>query len=264
MSAVAVGGQESAAAGTADAGDWMGFRQSPSVRTRNGWLRLEPGAAGLRRQLGHLRYVHALAWRRLNPTDSEDEWGRTFIDFKNGRPASAGVVTSLLLERVPRLLNDLVGPDGRVNLVTALSADDSEVNPSRPLYGLAASLGEKIGRCDFRDRLLRKAAHKRLTDCGSGEERDSTVDGVYRAAADAGASHIAARRGIDNRVFLILDDFVTRGSTFADISRALRGTFPGASIHAAALAKHVWADTLRELGYAENDYNQHLPPATTT
>ena len=195
------GGQDNHGGRHRRAGDWMGFGRSSGVTTRNGWLRLEPGAAGLRRQLGHLRYVHALAWRRRNPTDSEDEWGRTFIDFKNGRPASAGVVTSLLLERVPRLLNDLVGPDGRVNLVTALSADDSEANPRRPLYGLAASLGEKIGRCDFRDRLLHKAAHKRLTDCGSGEERDSTVDGVYRATADAGTRHMVARRGIDSGVF---------------------------------------------------------------
>ena len=252
-----MGQQEPTAAGTADAGDWMGIRRSPSVRTRNGWLRLEPGAAGLRRQLGHLRHVHALAWRRRNPTDSGDEWGRTFIDFKNGGSASAGVVTSLLLERVPRLLNDLVGPDGRVNLVTALSASDAEPNPSRPLHRLAASLDEKIGRCHFRDRLLSKTAHKRLTDCDSFDERDSTVEGVYRAAADV------HDRRIGSASFLILD-FVTRGSTFADISRALRRTFPGASIHAAALAKHVWADKLRELGYDENDYNRHLPRATTS
>ena len=143
-----------------------------------------------------------------------------------------------------------------MNLVTALSATDAEPNPNRPLHRLAMSLDEKIGRCHFRDRLLSKAAHKRLTDCDSFEERDSTVDGVYRAAA---AVH---DRRIGNGSFLILDDFVTRGSTFADISRALRGRFPSASIHAAALAKHVWADTLRSLGYDENAYNRHLPRAT--
>ena len=236
----------------------MGFGQSPGVTTRNGWLWLEPGAAGLRRHLGHLRHVHVLAWRRVNPTDSEDEWSSTFLDFKNGSRAAAGVVTSLLLKRLPQLLNDLVGPREPVNLVTALSATDAEPNPNRPLHRLAASLGGKIGRCHFRDRLLRKAAHKRLTDCDSLEERDGTVDGVYRAAIDARA------RRIGNGSFLILDDFVTRGSTFADISRALRGFFPDASIHAAALAKHVWADTLQGLGYDENAYNRHLPRATTS
>ena len=187
-----------------------------------------------------------------------DEWSSTFLDFKNGSRAAAGVVTSLLLKRLPQLLNDLVGPREPVNLVTALSATDAEPNPNRPLHRLAESLGEKIGRCHFRDRLLRKAAHKRLTDCDSFEERDRTVDGVYRAAADVHDHRIG------NGSFLILDDFVTRGSTFADISRALGRAFPDASILAAALAKHVWADTLQGLGYDENAYNRHLPPATTS
>ena len=114
----------------------------------------------------------------MKPTDAEDEWSSAFLDFKNDSRAGAGVVTSLLLDRLPRLLNDLVGPHEPVNLVTALSAIDTEANANRPLHRLAASLDEKIGRCHFRDRLLRKAAHKRLTDCVSFEERDSTVDGV--------------------------------------------------------------------------------------
>ena len=236
----------------------MGLRQSPSVTTVHGWLRLEPGTAGLRRQLAYLRHVHVLAWRRVNPTDSEDEWSSTFLDFKNGGRAAAGVVRSLLLTRLPQLLNDLVGPSEPVNLVTALSASDATPNPNRPLHRLAESLDEKIGRCHFRGGLLRKAAHKRLTECDSLEERDRTVDCVYHAAAD-----VHDRRMGDGS-FLILDDFVTRGSTFADISRALRGPFPDASIHAVALAKHVWADTLGGLGYDDSAYNRHLPRATTS
>ena len=244
--------------GHRSAGEWMGFGQSPGVTTRNGWLRLEPGAAGLRTPLGYLRHVHVLAWRRLKPTDAEDEWSRTFLDFKNGSPDAARKVTSLFLERLPPLLNDLVGPREPVNLVTALSAIDAEPNPNRPLHRLAASVDGEIGRCHFRERLLRKAAHKRLTDCLSFEERDGTVDGVYSAAADV------YHRRIGNGSFLILDDFVTRGSTFADISRALRRAYSDASIHAAALAKHVWADTLQSLGYDEYAYNRHLPRVATS
>ena len=118
-----------------------------------------------------------LAWRRVSPTDSEDEWGSTFLAFKNGSRAAAGVVTSLFLKRLPQLLNNLVGPREPVNLATALCASDAEPNPNRPLHKLAASLDGKIGRCHFRDSLLRKAAHKRLTDCDSFDERGGTVDG---------------------------------------------------------------------------------------
>ena len=259
-----VGGRESAAADTVDAGDWTGFGQAPGVTTRNGWLWIEPGDAGLVRPLGRLRYVHALAWRRLHPKDSEDEWSTTFLDFKNGSRAAADMVMSLLLDRLPRLLNDLVGPHEPVNLVTALSAIDTEVNPTVRCTDSPRCWTRRSCVVIFEIACCARRHTSGSRIAASLDERAAAVDGVYLAAADADDRRMVARRRIDNGVFLILDDFVTRGSTFADISRALRGAFPYASIHAAALAKHVWADTLRSWGCGENDYNRHLPPAATS
>ena len=59
-------------------------------------------------------------------------------------------------------------------------------------------------------------------------------------------------------MFLILDDFATRGATLADIARAITRAWPAATVHALALAKNVYQDILVSMGYAEDDNERRL------
>lgn len=228
----------------------------PTVTVRNGgWLWIDPGAAGLRSDLDRLQFVHSLVWRQLHPDNPHDRWSREVLGFKNGEAEAVESVTALLSHRLPRLLDDLGLPRGRqIDLVTALSAADARENPGHPLYRLASALEDKIGGCRFRRGLLRKAPHERLQFLQDFRSRDAAVAGKYRI--DPGV-HVGRRAG-SNPVFLILDDFATRGATLADIARAITSAWPAATVHALALAKNVYQDILLSMGYAEDDNERRL------
>ena len=227
----------------------------PVTERDGGWLWIEPGAAGLRPDLNRLQFVYSLVWRQLNPDNPDDKWSREVLGFKNGEAEAVESVTALLLHRLPRLLNDVGLPRGRqIDLVTALSAADTKGIPGRPLYRLASALEDKIDGCRFRRGLLRKVPHERLQVLRGSESRDATVAGKYWI--DTGV-HMGERAG-SNPVFLILDDFATRGATLADIARAITRARPAATVHAVALAKNIYRDILLSLGYAEDDNDRRL------
>ena len=229
---------------------------NPTVTESNGgWLWIDPGAAGLRPDLDRLQCVHALVWRQLHPDNPHDRWSREVIGFKNGAAEAVKSVTALLLNRLPRLLDDLGLSRGRqIDLVTALSAADTRGIPGRPLHRLASALEDKIGGCRFRSGLLRKVRHERLQFLQDSESRDAAVAGKYRIDTNV---HVGRHAG-SNPVFLILDDFATRGATLADIARAITRAFPAATVHALALAKNIYHDTLLSMGYTEDDNDRRL------
>lgn len=231
----------------------------PAVTERNGgWLWIDPGTAGLRPDLNRLQCVHALVWRQLNPDNPRDRWSREVLGFKNGEAEAAESVTALLLHRLPWLLDDLGLPRGRqIDLVTALSASDTRGIPGRPLHRLASALEDKIGGCRFRRGLLRKERHERLHSLQDSASRDAAVAGKYRVDTRITRIDVGERAG-RNPVFLILDDFATRGATLADIARAITRAFPTAAVHAVALAKNIYQDTLLSMGYAEDDNDRRL------
>ena len=138
--------------------------------------------------------------------------------------------------------------------MTALSAADTKGLPGRPLYRLASTLEDKIGGCRFQRGLLRKAPHERLQFLQDYASRDAAVAGKYRIDPDV---HVRRRAG-SNPVFLILDDFATRGATLADIARAITRAWPTATVHALALAKNVYQDILLSMGYTEDDNERRL------
>lgn len=228
----------------------------PTVTVRNGgWLWIDPGAAGLRSDPDRLQFVHALVWRQLHPDNPRDRWSREVLRFKNGEAEAAESVTALLLHRLPWLLDDLGLPRGRqIDLVTALSASDTRGIPGRPLHRLACALEDKIGGCRFRRGLLRKAPHERLQFLSDSASRDAAVAEKYRVDKSVHSDRHAG----PNPVFLILDDFATRGATLADIARAITRAFPTAAVHAVALAKNIYQDTLLSMGYAEDDNDRRL------
>lgn len=90
-----------------------------------------------------------------------------------------------------------------------------------------------------------KRPHRSLkTIQGSGAERDAEVANTYSA------------KPIDAPMVVILDDFVTRGSTIGDVARAIRLTSPRAEVCGLALAKTdrvaYWAGTTAPIS------NSHL------
>ena len=95
-----------------------------------------------------------------------------------------------------------------------------------PASILASALAEFRG-WEWLPHHVTKDRHPRITGIASAAERDAAVDGVYLAAPIGGEPGLV----------IVVDDFCTRGATFADIARAIRESNPGWEIQPVSLAK---------------------------
>jgi hypothetical protein len=161
--------------------------------------------------------------------DATEPWTRRFNLFKARDEASvvAGIRTmsAALLGTGAHRAVTLVG-NPRVVVVGAISSGDGTLQNASPVW----RLGEAVAQAkawEWRPDLLRKTPHRTLHTMYNAGERDAEVAGRYRGATVGGASG----------VFMIVDDFCTRGTTAAEISRALREANPGWRVMGMALAK---------------------------
>ena len=198
------------------------------------WISLRPGEYGLR-SLNSLTTIYALAWRQRSP-HLEDEWSTLFLQFKSGNLQAFRIVEFLLRHCLPEIVP--LTSSCRIQLVTALRADRNTADSQSPLHRVATALSRAIDRCVYRPELLRKRIHKRLHQIPDLPTRINEIGGVYECLPQALESTVTN--------FLILDDFVTSGSTLDDIARAIRIQYPDAPICAAALCKNVFWDLLAD------------------
>ena len=169
-----------------------------------------------------------------------DRWTNRFTNFKYGseddrRKGVQTLARACLTARFP--------DHSRKVVVGAISSGAEGLSKESPVYALGRTVALFNG-WEWKPQILSKARHRPLKSLDHSAERDSEVHGTYRSRGVAGAVGL----------FVIVDDFATRGATFSEIRRALLEASPGWSIVNLALAKnendHFWDGNIS---------NDHVP-----
>ena len=152
-----------------------------------------------------------------------EKWTRRFNQFKYGEPTAARAATRTFCAAFEDFL-----PAGnpRVVVVSSVSSGQNIVQSDTPASTLAYALAQSRG-WEWLPHHVTKDRHPSLTGIASAGKRDAAVDGVYLASAIGGEPGLV----------IVVDDFCTRGATFADIARAIRESNPGWQVQPASLAK---------------------------
>jgi hypothetical protein len=157
--------------------------------------------------------------------DDKEPWSARFNAFKNKLAPSVRAGARTLARAIKTIK---VGDGGRIVVVGAISSGDTNLAMDAPVRLLGAELAA-VKEWEWRPDLLTKRPHRSLHRSGArAQGRREIVSGVYTAVAVGGKAG----------TFLVVDDFVTRGDTTADIARALREANPGWGVLAVALAKN--------------------------
>lgn len=138
--------------------------------------------------------------------DGAEKWTQRFNQFKaKGVPAvEAGSRTLAAgLSRVKLV-------PARTVLVGAVSSRDAVLAEDAPVRYLGSAVSQALS-WEWRPDLLSKEVHRSLHRLGNAAARDAEVQNRYNSA------HIDGPAGR----FIIVDDFCTRGATFAEVARAL-------------------------------------------
>jgi len=167
------------------------------------------------------RGILAIGWRFTDKRD--DPWTTRFNAVKEGDPRAIRAAQATLVHAV----TGYTFGSKRLGLVVgAISSSKTHLEPKDPVWQLGASVAEAL-HVPWRPDVLKKKVHRSLHYLKSAAERATEVNGVYSASEIAGTCSV-----------LIVDDFVTRGDTFADIARALKTTAAGPiTVYGLALAK---------------------------
>ena len=165
--------------------------------------------------------VLAIGWRFTDKSD--DPWTTRFNAVKAGDLRSIRAAQATLVHAVKGFT---FGRAGLGLVVGAISSSKDHLESKDPVWQLGASIAGAL-HVSWRPDVLKKKPHKSLHYLNSAAERAAEVKGVYSASEFAG-----------NCSVLIVDDFVTRGDTFADIARALKSAVAGpVTVYGLALAK---------------------------
>lgn len=154
----------------------------------------------------------------------DDPWTMRFNQFKY---ESSGAVDAGARTVASAIRTGPLAQVRRAFVVGAISAGDEELAANAAVR----ALGEAVAQArswDWRPDLLRKRRHRKLAYLRDAWDRDSEVAQAYTCESLGGRSRTA----------IVVDDFCTRGSTMADISRAIRAANPGASVVGVVLGKN--------------------------
>jgi hypothetical protein len=169
---------------------------------------------------------------------SDDPWTERFNLFKD-RDAKAVRAGVAVLQRGL----DSITFHGRRVLVGAISSSDTELAATCPVRALCVGIAKSKG-WEWPQKILTKRAHKSLHRLKTVAEREAAIDGAYTAEVIGGPAGTV----------MIVDDFVTRGSTAADVARAILIHNPGWKFKLISLAK---TETVKYWG--DNISNVHIP-----
>lgn len=186
-----------------------------------------------------------LGWRITD--DQSEPWTARFNAFKWGnqravRGACVAVPPAL------RQAADVLGPS--VTVVAAHGHADLTLNTGSGVAQLAAAIAAPYN-WHFEPRALHHVAHEQLSRATSLEDREARISGTYTCAVAPATERV-----------LIVDDFVTNGSTIREIASAIQAAAPAASVYGLALGKSErvsWAQR-----YDHNINNLHIPTTMAT
>ncbi|KAA5605416.1 hypothetical protein F1188_10965 [Roseospira marina] len=191
---------------------------------------------------GHTLPVYTIGWRF---TDDADEWSRRFIGFKNGeREHLRGAARALRYCMQDFVYKKKLKKES-TGLLTAIYSSKTRSEENSSLYILGKWLSAQLD-VKFLSHHLTKEVHRSLHSLGSRYDRDSEVFQKYRCTKITGVTDV-----------IILDDLVTRGATFKDISRSIEKSTPGVSVYGIALAKNERVSYAKQCGASIS--NGHIP-----
>ena len=167
--------------------------------------------------------VYSIGWRIV---DHPDAWTKRFQEFKQGNVDAINGAKLLL----PRAVFELVKAKSlnakKTGLVTALSSSRTLSDINSPLFKAGEYVCSRLGFQWLPD-LYNKKTHRSLHSIPSADKRDKEVANKYSCGTIP-----------DVDTIIILDDFVTRGSTMAEMARALHAQKPNVKILGFALGKN--------------------------
>lgn len=192
---------------------------------------------------GYAIPVYTIGWRILD--QSSDTWSRRFLAYKADDDHGFMGGSFILLEAVKELLAQR-GLDAKdTAIATALSSKHTGVNKDSVLNRTGVWIAKELGM-EFCGEAFTKRAHRSLHDLKSRSDREAEVKDAYACAKLTGISTV-----------IILDDFVTGGSTLADMKRALQVTNPSVDAVGLALGKSERASYASDYGLEVS--NAHIP-----
>lgn len=182
--------------------------------------------------------VLSIAWRFTD--NAMDAWTQRLNRFKDRDARAVGGAIRTLSYSLNRIFSGK-----QFGLMSAIPSQESVLPENAPLF----TLGHSIAReCEWKwlPSVLTKRPHASLHHTPGATARDNIVRNAYTARTVTGVKTVC-----------ILDDFVTRGSTIAEIRRALLLSNPNLKLFALVLGK-----TERQ-GYAASCNvqinNNHVP-----
>lgn len=181
-------------------------------------------------RLGHLLYTERLdgAKHRLYAVGfrfkdvADDPWTARFNRFKERDPSAVRSGVAVL----QRALNS-INFHGRRVLLGAISSSDTRLAADCPVHALCAGIAVSK-KWEWPQEILAKREHTSLHSLKTAAERERQITGAY----------VAGVLGGPLGTVMIVDDFVTRGSTAAEIARAVLATNPGWKFTLVALGKN--------------------------
>lgn len=186
--------------------------------------------------------VYTVGWRIIG---NADHWTTRFLRFKEGQLNDMRGGAQVLNRAIQELLTHLTFDARHTGLTTALSSGNTQADPKSVLFRVGKWLAEQ-NNLEWLPSLFTKEAHQSLHNLPVGADRDAEVKDKYSCGR---------ARGI--RQLIILDDFVTRGATLGDMTRAFKVSNPGTNVVGLALAKNEKATFAASHGVIVD--NSHIP-----
>jgi hypothetical protein len=182
--------------------------------------------------------------------NTAEPWTSRFVDFKAGHQPAVRAGAATLATALQSL--NFAGW-GRVVTLGAISSGDTTLSPNSPVHSLCETVS-RAQRWEWVQDVLTKRMHRSLHNLRGGfGERDAEVMHAYSATKIAGNPGIV----------VIIDDFLTRGATAADIRRAINSSNPGWHFACLSLGKTETMGFWRER-WNFSISNSHIPLSLST
>jgi len=178
--------------------------------------------------------------------DRDDPWTARFNAFKEGERTALRGAAAMMRDAVPGLVRGLRLDFAKTVLIPALSSGETVASPSGVLWRLTQYCAS-YAAVEFAGDRITKKAHEKLH-----MHSDATRRQAILAAADFRSKELHAEN------VLILDDFITRGTTMSQIAGAILKRNRGLRIFAVALGKTERRSYRR--GFGEEISNEHVSP----
>jgi Phosphoribosyl transferase domain len=202
--------------------DWMAFP------------RLDDGAG--------ISGAFTLAYK-ITDDQSGEVWSRRFDRFKaKNRTAFAGGGT-LMKGAIRPLVADLGFDVGRAVFLAALSSGETEASADGQLPLIARACADAVG-ASFQLSALTKKIHRRLHNIYNAADRQAEIEK---------AEYNYAKTSNKEKTFVVVDDFITMGTTLSKIAHAILSANPNSVVYGVALAK------TERLSWIPSLSNNHVP-----